>query len=409
MMNDVMEILMLRSKLEKMEPEEILKMAEVLGYASVTLDLEKNLMIEVFLEEKRKTEEKKKEKILQETGNVQLAQEISDQKYVSAREQKRKQKQEERTRKKEEKRKKKKESQGIVKRSDRWLGRKVYRAIFLWVLFGCGFAFAVYKNFTGIDRHTVHEKEVVQEVLLDTNALENFASDFLKVYFSWTEETTVEEREKQLGKFLPETLLDYGMDMNRQTEKKLASTVEDVRVWNVKRLGRDYAITAELVYQLVQQPEEEETAQSKKKRVQECYQVVIHAEKKGMKVTRLPVPVNISKFVSYVPKQAVSDPTVEDSLKKEIHLFLKDFFQVYPSLKASDLKYYVKGGVMPRMEDPNFELKGQPVVAILSGNKKEAEVEVFVTYERKDSKVLQTFQYHLKLKKGDNWKIVDRQ
>ena len=29
--------------------------------------------------------------------------------------------------------------------------------IVLWLLFVCGFAFAVYKNFTAIDTHTVHE------------------------------------------------------------------------------------------------------------------------------------------------------------------------------------------------------------------------------------------------------------
>ena len=30
--------------------------------------------------------------------------------------------------------------------------------IVLWLLFICGFVFAVYKNFTAIDTHTVHEK-----------------------------------------------------------------------------------------------------------------------------------------------------------------------------------------------------------------------------------------------------------
>ena len=34
--------------------------------------------------------------------------------------------------------------------------------IVLWLLFVCGFVFAVYKNFTAIDTHTVHEKEIVE-------------------------------------------------------------------------------------------------------------------------------------------------------------------------------------------------------------------------------------------------------
>ena len=34
--------------------------------------------------------------------------------------------------------------------------------IVLWLMFICGFTFAVYKNFTAIDTHTVHEKEIVE-------------------------------------------------------------------------------------------------------------------------------------------------------------------------------------------------------------------------------------------------------
>ena len=36
------------------------------------------------------------------------------------------------------------------------------RTTVLWLLFISAFAFAVYKNFTGIDRHTVHEKEIIK-------------------------------------------------------------------------------------------------------------------------------------------------------------------------------------------------------------------------------------------------------
>ena len=39
--------------------------------------------------------------------------------------------------------------------------------IVLWLLFICGFVFAVYKNFTAIDTHTVHEKEIVERRVED--------------------------------------------------------------------------------------------------------------------------------------------------------------------------------------------------------------------------------------------------
>ena len=41
--------------------------------------------------------------------------------------------------------------------------------IAMWLLFVCGFAFAVYKNFTAIDTHTVHEKEIVERRVEDTS------------------------------------------------------------------------------------------------------------------------------------------------------------------------------------------------------------------------------------------------
>ena len=57
--------------------------------------------------------------------------------------------------------------------------------IALWALLICAFAFAVYKDFTAVDTHTVHETTVVQEEVTDTNAIESFVTNFAKVYYSW--------------------------------------------------------------------------------------------------------------------------------------------------------------------------------------------------------------------------------
>ena len=48
--------------------------------------------------------------------------------------------------------------------------------IALWALLICAFAFAVYKDFTAVDTHTVHETTVVQEEVTDTNAIESFVT-----------------------------------------------------------------------------------------------------------------------------------------------------------------------------------------------------------------------------------------
>lgn len=54
----------------------------------------------------------------------------------------------------------------------------------LWVLLAASFLFAVYKNFTAVDVHTVHETKVVEEKVLDTHKVENFVTDFAKTYYA---------------------------------------------------------------------------------------------------------------------------------------------------------------------------------------------------------------------------------
>ena len=68
----------------------------------------------------------------------------------------------------------------------------------LWSILIFSIVFAVYKNFTGIDKHTVHEKEVVVEKVYSTNKFENFVIDFAKIYYSWTADNN--ERSERLNK-----------------------------------------------------------------------------------------------------------------------------------------------------------------------------------------------------------------
>ena len=46
--------------------------------------------------------------------------------------------------------------------------------IALWVVLIASVSFGVYKNFTAIDMHTVHETETIQLRLHDTSGIENF-------------------------------------------------------------------------------------------------------------------------------------------------------------------------------------------------------------------------------------------
>ena len=79
--------------------------------------------------------------------------------------------------------------------------------IALWALLICAFAFAVYKDFTAVDTHTVHETTVVQEEVTDTNAIESFVTNFAKVYYSWEQSAdSIERRTENLKYYLTDEL-----------------------------------------------------------------------------------------------------------------------------------------------------------------------------------------------------------
>ena len=53
--------------------------------------------------------------------------------------------------------------------------------IALWVVLIASVSFGVYKNFTAIDQHTTHEKEIIELRLQDTNGIEKFREEFCEV------------------------------------------------------------------------------------------------------------------------------------------------------------------------------------------------------------------------------------
>ena len=57
--------------------------------------------------------------------------------------------------------------------------------IVLWVLLGLSFSFAIFKHFTAIDTHTIHETTIIEKEYVDTHHVENFVENFAKVYYSW--------------------------------------------------------------------------------------------------------------------------------------------------------------------------------------------------------------------------------
>ena len=131
--------------------------------------------------------------------------------------------------------------------------------LLLWAVLLASTSVGVYKNFTAIDTHTVHEKEIIQLRLNDTNGIENFVKNFAKAYYSWdTSKEAIEARTTEISKYLTKELQDLNADTIR-TDIPTSVTVTNVLVWNVEQSGTDDFTVA---YEVDQQVKEGEQTQA---------------------------------------------------------------------------------------------------------------------------------------------------
>ena len=109
--------------------------------------------------------------------------------------------------------------------------------ITLWVLLIGSVSFGVYKNFTAIDMHTVHEKEVIEKQIVDTNKVESYVESFASEYFSWQQsQEAIDKRNERLKHYLTEDLQLLNADMVRG-DIPTSSAVRKVQIWNVSEVN----------------------------------------------------------------------------------------------------------------------------------------------------------------------------
>ena len=88
--------------------------------------------------------------------------------------------------------------------------------IALWVVLIASVSFGVYKNFTAIDQHTTHEKEIIELRLQDINGIENFVKNFAKSYYTWNNsKEAIEARTQAISGYLTKELQDLNIDTIR--------------------------------------------------------------------------------------------------------------------------------------------------------------------------------------------------
>ena len=270
--------------------------------------------------------------------------------------------------------------------------------IALWAVLIVSVSFGVYKNFTAIDMHTVHEKETVQLRLNDTNGIENFVKNFCKAYYTWdNSKETLEKRTSSINGYLTEELQVLNADTIR-TDIPTSSTVSDVLIWNVEQSGND---EYEVLYEVVQSIKEGDQTRS----VRSSYMVTVHVDTKGnMIIVQTPTLAPMMETSDYEPKTVENDSQVDADTVSDATAFLETFFKLYPTATDKELAYYVEENVMePVQREYQFAEVLNPVFTKDGDNIK---VNVSVKYLDNLTKAEQISQYELILHKDSNWKIV---
>ena len=279
------------------------------------------------------------------------------------------------------------------------LGRGGRLVIALWALLICAFAFAVYKDFTAVDTHTVHETTVVQEEVTDTNAIESFVTNFAKVYYSWEQSAaSIEQRTENLKYYLTDELLTLNVDTVR-SDVPVSSKVEDVQIWSVEEIG-------DKVYKIVYSVSQNVINGEESSVITSVYEVSVYVDDAGdMVIIQSPTITGKPQKSGYVPETAEPDGTVSAEETTEITEFLTTFFTLYPTATEQELSYYVSGGALPVIGNDSYVFAGlvNPVFT-KNGDAVTANVAVQYLDQRTGMTQVSQFTLHLRQVEG-NWKI----
>jgi len=267
--------------------------------------------------------------------------------------------------------------------------------IALWVLLISSVSFGVYKNFTAIDIHTIHEREVVEQRIVDTNRVESFVEAFAIEYFAWGQsQDAIDTRNERLKGYLTEELSQLNFDMIR-ADIPTSSHVQNVQMWNVTQ-NNDMTFT--VTFSVEQQITESETSTT----ITGAYHVVVHVdENENMVIIKNPTMDRKPQKSDYQPKQIESDGTVDAVTSEEITSFLETFFKLYPTATEKELAYYVSDNVLPVVQKNYVFAELVNPVYIMEDDY--VNVIVGVKYLDQDTKTVQVSQYELRVVKEGNW------
>src|SRR5690625_312993 len=298
---------------------------------------------------------------------------------------------------------KKKEKQTLKTKSKklkvRTVGTRKKSVIMLWILLISSLAFGIYKNFTAIDRHTVHEKEIIETKMMDTNAIESFTKNFVKDYYTWqNKKESIEQRTEKINDYLTEDLQALNTDTVRD-DIPTSSSVGDINIWSISQENED---TYAVVYSVEQKITEDKDSQKNRS----TYRILLHQDNAGnLVITQNPTLWSIPNKSDYEPQQPESNGTVDSDTVQEVTEFLETFFSFYPTATDKELAYYVKDQALPLVNQAY--VFSELINPVFQENENQIKVWVTVKYLDETTKATQFSQYELILEKDRNWMIVE--
>lgn len=269
----------------------------------------------------------------------------------------------------------------------------------LWCLLIASICFGIYKSFTAIDQHTVHEKKIIEQRVVDTSKIKSFTENFIQEYFAWEHnQHALDRRKENLKAYLTEELQALNSDVVR-TDIPTNSKVEAIQFWAIKQADDHSFDVLFSVKQLISEKE-------KKQMIDSAYTLTVYVDKAdNMVITKNPTISSKPTKSSYEPKKIENDGTVDAKTTEEITSFLETFFKLYPKANEKELAYYVSDNVLkPIGKDYVFVELIEPT---FTKKESQIQVQVFVKYLDQQTKMIQLSQFRITLQKFENWKITD--
>ncbi|MBY7141727.1 conjugal transfer protein [Virgibacillus sp. NKC19-3] len=284
------------------------------------------------------------------------------------------------------------------KRKVKTVGKRKKSVLFLWILLISSLAFGIYKNFTAIDQHTVHEREIVESHIVDTTAIESFTENFIKAYYTWVNESEeLEERTEKLTDYLTEELQSLNTEMVRE-DIPTSSSVQNIDIWSVSK-------ETENTFSVVYSVQQKITEGKDNSLTNATYHITLHQDEQGnLVITKNPTLWNSPNKADFTPEQVQSDDTVEAETAEEVTAFLETFFTSYPTATEQELTYYVKNNALPVIEK-NYTFS-ELINPVFQEQDNQIKVWVTVKYLDESTKATQLSQYEIILEKEINWMIV---